>query len=84
MHSKKFPSPGKPTQKGFRVGLGNPLEGFRIEKRVSEGSETLKEFPIVTNSETFSVSETNEFVFKIRKPFSVSEFVTIGNSLRVS
>jgi DNA helicase HerA-like ATPase len=72
------------TQIGFRVGLGNPLEGFRIEKRVSEGSETLKEFPIVTNSETekgFRILKTNSFVSETEK---VSEFVTIGNSLRVS
>jgi hypothetical protein len=88
LHSKKIPSPGKPTQKvsersetqiGFRVGLGNPLEGFQIEKRVSEDSETLKEFPIVTNSETekgFRILKTNSFVSETKK---VSEFVTIGN-----
>ncbi len=50
---------------------------------VSEPSETLKEFPIVTNSETekgFRISKTDSFVWKI---FSVSELVTIGKSLRV-
>jgi hypothetical protein len=69
---------------GFRVGLRNPVKSFRIEKRISEDSKTLKDFPIVTSSETEKIFQTNESIFKIRKPFLVSEFVTIGNSLRVS
>jgi hypothetical protein len=50
---------------------------------VYEGSKTLKEFPIVTSSETEKVFQRKESVFEIWKLFSVSEFDTIGNSLRV-
>ncbi len=68
LHSKKFPFPGKPTQKGFQVGLGDPMKSFRIEKSVFEGSETLKEFSIITNSEIEKDFQLKKSVFEIRKP----------------
>ena len=94
VHSKNFPYCGKPISKGFRT-FGNPnpfprwtrktLQRFLIEKKwVSEPSETLNRFPTVTKLETdkgFRISETDCFP---QKPFSVSDFVTIGNLLRVS
>jgi hypothetical protein len=51
------------------------------------GTQRVKEFRIVTNSETEKgiwKSTTLSIVSDFRIPFSVSEFVTIRNSLRVS